>query len=352
MAVAEFKQFFLRNQAVNFGQYPDQENGYPYFYNVTVTNPDGSTRTVVVGNRFNSGDVPSNATFAKLFESCAFLLNSSDTAKLDRQGLVKKPNGLQIANKVHTDTGSYTIGVTPANLPVVESNITNPTNISITKKYFAVGTNVEISSPSTTDEVYEKYVLNYTNPPNYETYKLIVANNPSANINTFPVEVDVDSYNKVLESGLNYSISEGMKIKSKIFFTSVPLASDITLDRMKVKLGNQDLFVWNNTSQMGSLENVGAAKGFINIELTFFAVDTLNNTCKVSAACSLEFFDASNKSYLTIPNSTSRNSFKGFQGTILNLSSLSSSQLLKVLMLNDYDLGNTVIDYYEVTASR
>ena len=349
--VAEFREFFHRNSPMNSGSKPDQEAGYPYYYNVVVTNPDGTTRTVTVGNRFNRSDVPSENTFKKLLASCAFLLNPEDSAQLDRQGLVKKPNGLHIVNRVNNDSG-FTIGVTPSNLPKVSSNTNNPSNFSITKKYYSISNNLEVVSPSPTDEVYENYIINYENPPLYETYKLVAANNPNANLNTFPIEIDVDGYNKVIESNLNYSIVNGMKIKSKVFFTTVPDMADITLDRLKVKLGSQDLFAWTTSPQLGSLENVGQARGLIEVELTFFDVNTTNNTCKVASACSLEFFDYSSKSYLTIPNDHFKHPFKAFESKVLNLNSLSSSQLLKVMLINDFDLGNTIINYYEVTASR
>lgn len=87
--------------------------------NTQVVNPDGS---ITPGDRFLTKDIPTEDTFKRLFDSCAFVLNKDDKATESAQGLVKFTNGSNAkANITPNDGWAYAASI--ENLPTVKQSI-------------------------------------------------------------------------------------------------------------------------------------------------------------------------------------------------------------------------------------
>lgn len=120
--IKEFREFFLRNTAVNAGAKRDQETGFPTQYLI-----DG----VLKYNRFLKGDYPNEDVFKKLFESIPFKLNPEDTATTLIQGLLKLATDADAIASTETWTDNVSRAVTTYQLPVTIADAI-PGNVVVT----------------------------------------------------------------------------------------------------------------------------------------------------------------------------------------------------------------------------
>lgn len=116
--IKEFREFFLRSVQTNSGSKPDIETGYATTY--TIITDSGTPQTVY--NRFLKDHFPSEGVFRKLFESITFKLNPEDTASVSLQGLIKLATDAQIQARAKAEN-SFSLGITPKNLPRVTGNL-------------------------------------------------------------------------------------------------------------------------------------------------------------------------------------------------------------------------------------
>jgi microcystin-dependent protein len=84
--------------------------------NKQVVNPDGS---ITPGDRFLTKDVPTEDTFKRLFDSCAFILEKDDRATETSQGLVKFTNGNNAKSNT-TPSDGYGYAAKIDNLPTLK----------------------------------------------------------------------------------------------------------------------------------------------------------------------------------------------------------------------------------------
>ena len=74
------------------------------------------------GTRFLKNNKPTESVFRDFLESIGFIKEVNNTASDVQQGFVKKPTNAHIASRNAADTGGFTLGVTPAQLPKVTLN--------------------------------------------------------------------------------------------------------------------------------------------------------------------------------------------------------------------------------------
>jgi hypothetical protein len=166
MIQKEFREFFLRNVAVNAGTKKDQQANYPTRVQVV----DCSGNITKEYNRFLKDHFPSEDVFKKLFESLTFKLNPEDVATTDATGLVRIAIGSNIVGRLDEETitgfGDYTTVVVPSTLPVV-SNIDG--SITVTPQIRRVSDNAIVGSIPVGDRnlYYVDYqlVANFPTPP-------------------------------------------------------------------------------------------------------------------------------------------------------------------------------------------
>jgi hypothetical protein len=147
--IKEYREFFLRNIAVNSGAKKDQETGYPLEYIITGI---GS-----VFNRFLKNHYPSEGVNKKLFESITFKLNVEDTASTTAQGLVRAATDQEAFDKTSNGAGTFTNVLQPHQFPdlTLEADINDTLIGSAEKKGLKATTNKRIIA----GKFWKKYTL-------------------------------------------------------------------------------------------------------------------------------------------------------------------------------------------------
>ena len=112
-----------------------QRTNRSYFREKTaIINPGGD---ITPGERLLSGDEPTEETFKRLIEACAFIFEKDDTAKTSEQGLVKITSGTNAKSGV-TPADGFTYAAQIKNLPTLAQitqsilDLTNTVLVSVT----------------------------------------------------------------------------------------------------------------------------------------------------------------------------------------------------------------------------
>jgi len=165
----EFREFFLRQVAVNVGPKPDQEVGFPTQYYVTIN----GTPTLKY-NRFLANHYPSGTVFDKLFNSITFKKNVEDTATETAQGLVRLATYLEAIGHKDALSTAFANIVRPSHIPQIDTvlrasdtavTMTGNTNTStsITNVLNADGNKLSYGDPIVgTDIPAGAYVISFT----------------------------------------------------------------------------------------------------------------------------------------------------------------------------------------------